>query len=145
MDNVDFDSDGSIRIQRHNVWLIRAKERMHFVLSKPLEQYRGAIGDALRYYKLVLDDATTEILPEEVLFVVNGKKVGLVHGWGGPWRMAPMVREVFSDVDLIIYGQSHEPYNQYIQGCLFFNPGRARDSFGLVTVADEITAEIIRI
>ena len=86
-----------------------------------------------------------EILPEEELFVVNGKKVGLVHGWGGPWGIAHRVREVFSNVDLIIYGHSHEPCNQYIQGCLLFNPGGARDSFGLVTVDDDITAEIIRV
>lgn len=85
------------------------------------------------------------MLPQQELFVVSGKKVGLTHGWGEPWRIADRVKGKFSDVDIIIYGHSHQPSNQYIQGSLLFNPGRARDSFGLLTIDDEIKAEIIRV
>jgi len=85
------------------------------------------------------------ILPEKELFVVKGKKVGLTHGSGGPWGIAKRMREMFDDVELIIFGHSHEPCNQYIQGSLLFNPGRARDSFGLLTINDEIKAEIIKV
>lgn len=84
-------------------------------------------------------------LPQKELFVLNGKKIGLTHGSGEPWGIARRVRQLFGDVDLIIYGHSHEPNNQYIQGSLLFNPGRARDSFGLLTIDDEIKAEIIGI
>ncbi len=83
------------------------------------------------------------MLPQQELFVVSGKKVGLTHGWGGPWGIADRARKKFSDVDIIIYGHSHQPSNQYIRGSLLFNPGRARDSFGLLTIDDEIKAEII--
>jgi len=48
--NVDVEEDGKIKAQRLNVGFSRAKERMHFVLSKPLDQYSGSIGDALRHY-----------------------------------------------------------------------------------------------
>lgn len=86
-----------------------------------------------------------EILPQKELFVVRGKKIGLIHGSGGPWGISDRVRQMFSDVDVIIYGHSHQACNQYIRGSLLFNPGRARDSFGLLTIDEEIKAEIIRI
>lgn len=86
-----------------------------------------------------------EILPRKELFVVRGKKIGLVHGSGGPSGIADRVREMFTDVDLIIYGHSHEPWNQFTRGSLLFNPGRARDSFGLLSIDEEIKAEIITV
>jgi len=85
------------------------------------------------------------ILPEKESFLVNGKKLGLTHGYGGPWGIAGRIRQLFGDVDLIIFGHSHQPCNQYLQGSLLFNPGRARDSFGLLTINDEIKAAIIKV
>ena len=86
-----------------------------------------------------------EILPQKDLFVVSGKKIGLIHSSGGPWGLASRVRELFSEVDIIIYGHSHQPHNQYVGGSLLFNPGQAKNSFGLLTIDDEMKAEIIRI
>ena len=85
------------------------------------------------------------MLPQKELFVVNGKKVGLTHGSGAPWGIAGRVRKMFSDVDVIIFGHSHEPCNSYIQGVLLFNPGQARDSFGLITIDGGIRADIVRV
>jgi len=85
------------------------------------------------------------ILPQEELFVAGGKKIGLTHGSGAPWGIADRIRGIFSGVDLIIYGHSHEPWNQSTQGILMFNPGRARDSFGLIRINSEIKGEIIRV
>ena len=45
--------------------------------------------------------------------------------------------------DIIIYGHSHRANNEIINGVLFFNPGRARDSWGLLTVGKQVTGEII--
>jgi putative phosphoesterase len=84
-------------------------------------------------------------LPQKELFIANGKKVGLIHGWGAPWGIADRVREIFGDVDIIIFGHSHQTCNQYIGGSLLFNPGRASDSFGLLTIDDEVRAEIIKV
>jgi len=84
-------------------------------------------------------------LPQKELFIVNGKKIGLIHGWGAPWGIADRVREKFSDVAIIIFGHSHQTCNQYIGGSLLFNPGRASDSFGLLTIDDEVRAEIIKV
>jgi putative phosphoesterase len=85
------------------------------------------------------------ILPEKELFEIGGKKIALTHGSGGPWGIAGRIREMFGDVDIIIFGHSHEPCNQYVKGSLLFNPGRARDSFGLLTINDDIKAEIIKV
>jgi very-short-patch-repair endonuclease len=49
--------DHVLRLQRLNVGFSRAKERMHFFLSKPVEEFAGAIGKALQHYKRVLEKA----------------------------------------------------------------------------------------
>lgn len=85
------------------------------------------------------------ILPEREIFEVNRKKIGLIHGSGAPWGIADRVRKQFSDVDIIIFGHSHQPCNQYIHGVLLFNPGQARNSFGLMTIDDGIKARILKV
>lgn len=109
-----------------------------------LEELRS-LAEVKAVYGNVDSEELTRILPHQELFVVSGKKVGLTHGSGERWGIASRVREEFSDVDLIIYGHSHVPSNHYLGGTLLFNPGRARDSFGLLTINDEIKAEIVSV
>ena len=89
--------------------------------------------------------ALRRVLPRHDLFTVGGKRVGLIHGWGVSWGLAERVKELFSDVDIIIFGHSHEPSNRYIGKTLLFNPGRARHSFGLLTIGEETRAEILKV
>ncbi len=63
---VDLEEDGKLKAQRLNVGFSRAKESVHFVLSKPLEGYSGAIGEALRHFWSVCEDAKKEHLATEV-------------------------------------------------------------------------------
>jgi uncharacterized protein len=104
---------------------------------------------ALREVKAVcgnMDSITIKmVLPRKDLFVVAGKKVGIIHGWGTPLGIASRVRGEFDDVDVIIFGHSHASCNERIRGALMFNPGRCRDSYGLLTIADNMSAEIVRI
>ena len=85
-----------------------------------------------------------KLLPRTELFALGKKKIGLVHGSGGPSGMAERARELFTDADVIIFGHSHVPCNRYIRGALLFNPGHARNSFGLITIDDSIKAEIMK-
>ena len=85
------------------------------------------------------------VLRRTELFVFGRKRIGLVHGSGGPWGIAERVQEIFTGADIVIFGHSHEPCNRYIRGILLFNPGPARNSFGLVTIDDRIRAEIMRV
>jgi len=43
--------DGKLKFQRMNVGFSRGKEKLIFVLSKPIEEFKGGIGQALRHYK----------------------------------------------------------------------------------------------
>jgi hypothetical protein len=60
LNDVDIEEDGKIKAQRLNVGLSRAKETMHFILSKPIEKYNGSIGEALRHYSFILNEAKKE-------------------------------------------------------------------------------------
>jgi very-short-patch-repair endonuclease len=51
--------DHILRQQRLKVGFSRAKERIHFFLSKPIEDFSGAIGKALQHFKGVLEKAKT--------------------------------------------------------------------------------------
>jgi len=61
LNNVDLDDDeGKIKAQRLNVGLSRAKECMHFVLSKPVDQYTGTAKEFLQHYTNTLLEAQKE-------------------------------------------------------------------------------------
>lgn len=62
----DDDSNSEIRRQRLNVGFSRSKETMHFVLSKPIEDYRGSIGEAIRHYSNLKDEVAKRLTSEAV-------------------------------------------------------------------------------
>jgi putative phosphoesterase len=85
------------------------------------------------------------ILPEKETLEIEGKKIGIIHGWGSPHGIDDRVGNVFSGVDIIIYGHSHYPQNESKNGILFFNPGQAKNSFGILTIDAKVSGEIIRL
>lgn len=48
----------ALKVQRLNVGFSRGKEAFLFVLSKPVDQFKGAIGRVLMHYKAILEDRT---------------------------------------------------------------------------------------
>ena len=64
--NVDLEEEGRIKAQRLNVGFSRAKECVHFVLSKDLSEYGGSVGEALRHYQSALAEAKKEHDVKEV-------------------------------------------------------------------------------
>ena len=85
------------------------------------------------------------ILPEKELLLIEEKRIGITHGSGGPYGIEDRVSRMFKDVDVIIYGHSHQPRNEIKEGVLFFNPGRARNSFGILTIGKEVKGEIVNL
>jgi len=79
LSNVDIEEDGQIKAQRLNVGFSRAKECMHFVLSKPLDGFTGSVGDALRHYRYVQEEARKERDVSEV--DARSKKEPEVLNW----------------------------------------------------------------
>jgi AAA domain len=57
MDGIEDTVEEKLKAQRLNVGLSRAQEMMWFVLSKPVADFSGSIGTALRYYENQLSDA----------------------------------------------------------------------------------------
>jgi putative phosphoesterase len=83
-------------------------------------------------------------LPIKETIEVGGKRIGITHGSGGPWGIEQRVGKMFDRVDVIVYGHSHESQNKVIDGILFFNPGKASNSFGILTIGEDVKGEIIR-
>ena len=103
------------------------------------------LGEVKAVYGNMDSGELKRMLPDKRIIDAGGRQVGLVHGSGGLWGMEERVRLLFGEVDIIIFGHSHLSFNEYIRGTLMFNPGRARDSFGILTIDKEIKAEILRV
>lgn len=102
-------------------------------------------------------DDTADALPEKAIInIKNGNKefkIGLVHGFGAPQGLAERILGFFEEkFDCIIFGHSHSPFNEKINGTLMFNPGSPTDTvfapintFGMLKIGKEIIGEIIKI
>lgn len=93
-------------------------------------------------------------LPEKELIKIGRYTIGVMHGYGPPHNLVELLTSSFKqdNVDVIIFGHSHNPMNQKIGNILFFNPGSAVDkifssytSCGIIEVNDEAKAMIIKI
>jgi hypothetical protein len=84
-------------------------------------------------------------LPVKEIFEIQSKRIGITHGSGSPWGIEERVRKMFEldRIDVIVYGHSHQSQNTIIDDILFFNPGKATDSFGILTINGEAIVEII--
>lgn len=100
-----------------------------------------------------MDDLRThQVLPFKKVLNIGRFRAGLIHG---KWKLdvqKEMIRKEFDDVDLIVYGHSHEPFWGEVFGVLFLNPGSPTDkryapynSVAILTAGDRLHAEIVRI
>ena len=95
---------------------------------------------------------TMSILPEKKILSIKGKKICLMHGHGRPDQLVDVLKQEFSkeNPDVIVFGHSHTPMNEYIDGVLFFNPGSSTDtvfapyrSYGIIEISNgKIEAKI---
>jgi len=85
------------------------------------------------------------VLPVKEIVEIENKRIGITHGSGGPWGIEERVRKMFESdrIDIIVYGHSHQSQNKVINDILFFNPGKATYSFGILTIDGEAQGEII--
>ena len=102
-------------------------------------------------------DDVAEKLPEKAIINIknNNKefKIGVTHGSGPPQGLAERILNFFEEKpDCIIFGHSHKPMNEVINNTLMFNPGSPTDTvfanintFGILTINDEMKGEIIEI
>lgn len=89
-------------------------------------------------------------LPQKKVIKAGKFKIGITHGWGPPSDLMDRMAYEFKNVDVIIFGHSHQPVNQIKNGVLFFNPGSATDkvfaketTVGIIEITDKIKGKII--
>jgi len=83
------------------------------------------------------------VLKDKKTLKVEGKKLCLMHGYGNPDRLIEVLKNELlpQKPDIIVFGHSHVPMNEDIDGVLFFNPGSATDtifapyrSYGIIEI-----------
>jgi uncharacterized protein len=122
-------------------WIIHAGDFTDVQLLKELKR--------LREVKAVQGNMDSRelktVLPVKEIVEIEHKRIGITHGSGGPWGIEERVRKMFESdqIDIVVYGHSHRSQNKVINDILFFNPGKATDSFGILTIGGEVQGEII--
>jgi uncharacterized protein len=100
-------------------------------------------------------DDVIQKLPIKREILVGNCRIGIVHILGNAQYYARTARQEFPNARVVIFGHSHNPYNQEHEGQLLFNPGSANDrrrqptcSIGKLFIDDEsgnVRGEIIPI
>jgi hypothetical protein len=97
----------------------------------------------------------TDILntfPKKDLLIINGFRIGIVHGHGSKKTTERRAYEAFADenVDAIIFGHSHIPYLRYFKKILLLNPGSPTNkrtqpyySFAILHLDETIQVEFV--
>jgi putative phosphoesterase len=91
-----------------------------------------------------------DVLPEKLIWEIDGRRFALIHGWGPPFAIERRLRDYVGAVDCLVYGHTHYPMNEVWDGTLFFNPGSATDkrfaphsTVGLLEVNKKIRGSIV--
>ena len=91
-------------------------------------------------------------LPDQLVLDVNGFRLGMIHCCGVSSRMSETMEEKFGRLDCVVFGHTHRPFNQVVNGVLYFNPGSATrgrfpsfNSVGVLEVGKTITGKIIEL
>ena len=96
-------------------------------------------------------------LPEEQILKFGEITLALTHGGGHPKKILEYINKKFSNqagnIDIFVFGHSHNPCNEEIDGKIYFNPGSATDtmftpyrSYGILEIdGSKIKRRIVKI
>lgn len=136
------------------------------VSLRVIEALKGVCPKVIAVAGNMDQEAVRKRYPPKQILEILGHRIGLMHGAGAPFNLIDLLKDAFKQdgCDLIIYGHSHKPMNEEIDGVLFFNPGSATDlacaynSYGIIELSKKpaklsqscarqagITAKIIKI
>lgn len=84
-------------------------------------------------------------VPAKTTFEVDGARIGVIHPhWGGaPFGIEEAIVKEFENVDLILFGHTHDAWTGRIGEVALFNPGQAYSAYGekatagIITVSDK--------
>lgn len=98
-----------------------------------------------------LDRSLVDV-PVKRFLTFNGKRIGMIHGWGRGDDVIRNVLASFADdmPDVLVFGHSHQPECRWLGSTLLFNPGSPTDprlapapTVGILTLGDKISGRII--
>ena len=97
-------------------------------------------------------------LSEQRILSIQGRSIGLIHGWGSAQDLARRVAERFTgpdgslSLDALVYGHSHAAAIEHRHGVLVVNPGSPIDkrfapfrSVAYLHLGEKIEAEIVKL
>ncbi|MCM8831548.1 MAG: metallophosphatase family protein [Candidatus Omnitrophica bacterium] len=96
-------------------------------------------------------------LPKKRIVKLENVKIALIHGRGAPNNLIQYIKDEFIDafdeIDIFVFGHSHFPIDEEIDGKIFFNPGSPTDkiyapycSYGILEINDKtIERRIIKL
>jgi len=94
------------------------------------------------------------IFPSQDVVEINGKRLGLIHGYWFPLfcQHRSLARFKKDRVDAILYGHTHVIRNEMVKDILFFNPGSALalwpapwKTLGILSVGERVSGEIVSV
>ena len=90
--------------------------------------------------------------PTKLVIPIEGHKVGLIHGWGPPAGIEDRIIREFDEIDILVYGHTHNASSFIKDGVLFFNPGSPTDkrfttqnTIGILELGERISPIIVTI
>ena len=90
--------------------------------------------------------------PIKQVIQIEGYKLGLIHGWGSPVGIEDRILKEFDDIDILVYGHTHNAASFIKSGVQFFNPGSPTDkrfatknTIGILNIGNQISSQIITI
>lgn len=95
-----------------------------------------------------------EYLPEKRIIEIEGKRIGLIHGFGSPIGIEKKIIKRFEGekTDLIVFGHTHRAVIKNYRGILLLNPGSPterifslRKTFAIIEIKEKIEAKIVNI
>jgi putative phosphoesterase len=94
-------------------------------------------------------------LPIKRFINVENIKIGLIHGSGSPFGIKERIKKEFigDNVNVIVFGHTHQSLIEWDEDILFFNPGSPTDKFfttknsiGILYIdKDKVWGEIIEL
>jgi putative phosphoesterase len=95
------------------------------------------------YHAVLGNNDRTLKLPGQLTLVLDGVTIAMVHESGPAKGRATRMRKRFPDAQVVVFGHSHSPYNEWHDGQLLFNPGSATErrrephhSYGVLALAE---------
>lgn len=96
----------------------------------------GEIAPTEAVYGNTDPDVIRELTDESKIIEVNGHKIAVCHGAGTYHNIIERLHARFKpqNVDIVIYGHTHEAEAKGVDGIYFFNPGCGRNTVGFLEI-----------